>query len=157
MADIVSDGLTRVSWLTSCASTAAPTTAELNAGVALESFVTADGWNAKTSTDDVDNSALNSTQNTMLPGRRTDSIELTFKQQGKTATPWTTFASNPAGFLVRRSGVAATTAWAAAQKVTVYLVAAGFRDEKSPAKNELEKFAVDFKITGQTVDSATTA
>lgn len=157
MADIISDGLTRVSWVTTIANTAAPTTAELNAGVALESFITADGWNASTSTDAVDNSALNSTQNTALPGRRSDSIELTFKQQGKTAAPWTTFAGNPAGYLVRRSGVAATTAWAASQKVTVYTVSAGFRDEKAPAKNELEKFAVDFKVTGGTVDTATTA
>ena len=157
MADIISDGLTRVSWVTSIANTAAPTAAELNAGVALESFVTADGWNASTSTDDVDNSALNSTQNTVLPGRRSDSIELTFKQQGKSNAPWTTFAGNPAGYLVRRSGLSASTAWAASQKVTVYTVQAGFRDEKAPAKNELEKFAVDFKVTGAVVDTATTA
>lgn len=157
MADIISDGLTRVTWCTSIASTAAPTTAELNAGVALESFVTADGWNASTSTDDVDNSALSSTQNTVLAGRRTDSIELTFKQQGKGNPPWTTFAGNPVGYLVRRSGVTASTAWAASQKVTVYTVQAGYRDEKAPAKNELEKFAVDFKITGAVVDNATTA
>ena len=157
MADIISDGLTRVSWVTTIANTAAPTASELNAGVALEGFITADGWNASTSTDDVDNSALNSTQNTALAGRRSDSIELTFKQQGKGNAPWTTFAGNPVGYLVRRSGVAATTAWAASQKVTVYTVQAGFRDEKAPAKNELEKFAVDFKITAGTVDTATTA
>lgn len=157
MADIISDGMTRVSWVSSISSVAAPTVAELNAGVALESFITADGWDASTSTDDVDNSALNSTQNTALAGRRSDSLKLTMKQQGKGNAPWTTFASNPTGYLVRRSGVSSSTAWTASQKVTVYTVQAGFREEMPPAKNEMEKFAVDFKITAQVRDDATVA
>ena len=157
MADIISDGMTRVSWVSSISNTAAPTTTELNAGVALESYITADGWNASTDTADVDNSALNSTQNSVLAGRRTDSLELTFKQQGKGNAPWTTFASNPTGYLVRRSGVAASTAWASTQKVTVYPVQAGFRNELAPAPNTLEKFSVAFKISGAPVDTAAVA
>lgn len=157
MADIISDGLTRVTWVASISNPSAPTTTELNGGVALESFVTADGWDASTTTDSVDNSSLDSTQNTELPGRRSDSLILTFKQQGKANAPWTTFSGNPAGYLVRRSGIAKGTAWTAAQKVTVYPVSAGFRDEKAPAKNELEKFAVPFMITGAVLDNATVA
>lgn len=157
MPDIISDGLTRVSWVASISNPSAPTTSELNAGQALESFITADGWDASTSTDSVDNSALNSTQNTELPGRRSDSIELTFKQQGKSAVPWTTFSGNPAGYLVRRSGVASSTAWTTAQKITVYPVTAGFRNEMAPAKNELEKFSVPFMITGAVLDNAAVA
>lgn len=157
MPDIVSDGLTRVTWVPSIASPAAPTAAELNGGVALEGFITADGWDASTSTDPVDNSALNSTQNTQLAGRRSDTVTLTFKQQGKTAAPWTTFAGQPTGYLVRRSGVASGTAWASGQKVTVYPVQAGYRDEKAPAKNEMEKFAVPFYMTGQVLDTAAVA
>lgn len=157
MPDIISDGLTRVSWVASISNPSAPTTTELNLGVALEGFITADGWDASTSTDPVDNSALNSTQNTQLPGRRSDDVTLMFKQQGKTSAPWTTFAGNPAGYLVRRSGVASGTAWASGQKITVYPVQAGFRDEKAPAKNEMEKFAVQFFITGQVLDTAAVA
>ena len=157
MADIISDGMTRVTWVASLASPGAPTTTELNGGTALESTITADGWDATTSTDPVDNSALDSTQNTELAGRRSDGLTLTFKQQGKANAPWTTFAGNPAGYLVRRSGVAKGTAWASGQKVTVYPVQAGFRDEKAPAKNELEKFAVPFLITSAVLDTAAVA
>ncbi len=157
MADIVSDGMTRVSWVSSISNTAAPTTAELNAGVALESYITADGWSASTDTADVDVSALNSTQNATLAGRRTDTVELTFKQQGKSNAPWSTFASNPSGYLVRRSGVASSTAWASSQKVTVIPCQAGFRNELAPAPNTVEKFSVAFKVSSAPVDTASVA
>jgi len=157
VADIVSDGFTRISWITSVSNPAAPTTAELNAGVALESYITADGLDMTTETQEVDNSALNSTQNTALVGRRGDSVELTFKSQGKAGAPWTTFASNPNGWLVRRSGLAASTAWTAAQKVTVIPCQAGYRQEMPPAANTLEKFSVKFVISGTVQDGATVA
>lgn len=157
MADIISDAFTRVSWVPTIANTAAPTAGELNGGTALELFITADGYDGSVSTDKVDNTALASNQNTALVGRRSDQYTMTFKQQGKTNPPWTTFAGNPSGYLVRRSGLAAATAWTSGQKVTVIPVQAGYRDEKTPAKNELEKFAVEMVISGPVVDTATVA
>ena len=70
MSDIISDGYTRVSWVSSISNTAAPTTTELNAGVALESYITADGYENGVTTAKVDTTALNSTQNTAAAGRR---------------------------------------------------------------------------------------
>lgn len=157
IADILADGMTRVSWVPTISNTSAPTTAELNAGVALESFITPDGLGINTSTDTVDNSALNSTQSTVLPGRRADEVSLTFKQQGQSAAPWTTFASRPSGFLVVRRGVASATAWTAAQKVQVYPCTAGDRQILPPAANELEKFTVPLMVTAAVVDTATVA
>jgi len=157
VADILADGNTRLSWVTTISNTAAPTTSELNAGVALESFVTPDGLSISTSTDTVDNSALNSTQSTVLPGRRGDEISLTFKQQGQGAAPWTTFASRPAGYLVVRRGIASTTAWTASQKVQVYPCTAGDRQLQPPAANELEKFTVPLMVTAAVNDAATVA
>lgn len=157
MTDIASDGMTRVSWVTTISNTAAPTTAELNAGVALESFITPDGLSISTSTAAVDNSALNSTDNTALAGRRSDEISITFKQQGQSAAPWTTFAGKPSGYVVVRSGIAAATAWTASQKVQVYPMQAGDRQKSSPAPNELEKFTVPFFKSGAVNDSATVA
>lgn len=157
MPDIISDGMTRISWVASISNAGAPTVAELNAGVALESLITADGLDTPTTSDRVDNSSLASTQNTELIGRRTDQPTLTFKQQGKTAAPWTTFAGKPSGYLVRRTGVAASTAWTASQKVTVMPVQAGYRNELAAAKNEVEKFSVDFAVTGEVRDDATVA
>jgi len=157
MSDIISDGYTRVSWVLSISNTAAPTTTELNAGVALESYITADGYENGVTTAKVDTTALNSTQNTAAAGRREDTVKLTMKQQGKGNPPWTTFASNPSGYLVRRSGVAASTAWASSQKVTVIPCQAGFREEFSPAANMVEKLAVEFIVNGAVVDTAAVA
>lgn len=157
MPDIVADGATRVSWVTTISNTAAPTTAELNAGVALEGFITPDGLKIGTSTDGIDSSALNSTQNTQVAGRRKDDVELTFKNQGQGAAPWTTFAGKPTGYVVVRRSIAATTAWAASQKVQVFPAQAGDRQLVPPAANDLEKFVVPFFVSGTVQDAATVA
>ena len=157
MADIVMDGNVKVAWVTTISNTSAPTSSELNAGVDLTSWITPDGLNITTETADVDTTAVNSTQNTYAVGRRTDSASLTFKHQGFAAAPWTTFASNPSGYVVVRRGIAGSTAWAASQKVLVYPAQAGYRALAPYAANEVEKFSVDFKINGIVVDSATTA
>ena len=157
MPDIISDGATKVSWVTTISNTAAPTTAELNAGVALESFITPDGLSLNTSTDPVDNTSIASTQSTQVAGRRNDEVEITFKQQGQGAAPWTTFASRPNGYLVVRRGVATATAWTAAQKVQVFPAQAGDRQMIAPAPNEVEKFSVKCFISGVVQDAATVA
>jgi hypothetical protein len=45
MADITADGKTRVYWVTTISNINAPTTTELNAGIALQATMTADGLN----------------------------------------------------------------------------------------------------------------
>jgi hypothetical protein len=157
MADIVGDGMIRVSWVTTISNTAAPTVAEINAGVSLEGLITPDGYNVTTSEAEVDNSALNSTDDTRLPGRRADSIEITFKHQGDGAAPFTTFASKPVGYIVERTSVAATTAFATSQKVRVFPVQAGNRNKLARAANEVEKFSVKFYKSSAAVDQATVA
>lgn len=157
MPDIVGDGNVRIAWVTSISNTSAPTAAELIAGVDLTSNITPDGWNVTTSEAEVDNSALNSTDDTRLPGRRADDIEVTFKHQGDTSVPYTTFASKPAGFLVERTSVAYATAFTAAQKVRVFPVTAGNRNKLPRTPNELEKFAVKFYKSSAVIDLATVA
>lgn len=148
MADLISDGLTKVNWVTTISNTAAPTAAEINAGVSLESFITPDGLGISTSTDAVDAASLASTQDAEIPGRRKDTITLTFKDQGESAAPWTTFASRPSGYLVVRRGIASTTTFAAAQKVHVYPATAGDRQPMASAKNEVLKFQLPIFVTG---------
>jgi len=157
MADIVADGKTRIAWVTTISDTDGPTVAELNAGVDLTTTITADGWQVNTSTASVDTSDLSSTDDTFLPGRRTDDISVTFKSQGDSAAPWTTFASRPAGYLVERVGVAYDTAWTAAQKVRVFPVTAGDRGRIPAAANEVIKFTVPFMKSAPVVDQATVA
>lgn len=150
MADIISDGMTKVSWVTTISNTAAPTAAELNAGVALEALLTPDGLGITTTTDAVDAASLASVQDAEIPGRRKDSIVLTFKDQGEAAAPFTTFASRPSGYVVVRRGVSVTgtPTYVAAQKVHVYPATAGDRQPQGSAKNELLKLVVPIFVTG---------
>lgn len=153
MADIVSDGMTSVWWLLTCANPAAPTAAEITAGVALHSFITPDGLDRTVTTAMVDTGALDSVQDSEIPGRRKDEQTLTFKHQGDGAAPFTTFASRPSGFLVIRYGVASTTAIAAAQKVDVIPARAGDRQRVKGAANEVMKFSVPISATGPVNES----
>ena len=155
MADILGDGAIKVSWCTTISNTSAPTAAECTSGVALETFITPDGLDIQVTTDAVDASSIASTQYQEIPGRRKDSITITFKSQGDSAAPFTTFAARPSGFLVVRYGLAATTAYAAAQKVDVYPCTAGDRQRISPAANEMLKFSVGMFVTSPMVPAAT--
>lgn len=156
MADIVDDGMTKVSFVATISDTAAPTVAELNAGTALESFLTPDGLGMEFGNDSVDVTALSSTYNAELPGRQTVSTELTLKHQGDASAPFSTFAAKPEGYVVVRRHVAATTAWAAGQLAEVYPVQIGTRRRMAPAANEVLKFTVQAFHTSAPV-SATVA
>ena len=151
MPDIISDGQTKVLWVTTIATPSAPTSAELTAGVALELLITPDGFNITPTQDMVDTSSLASTQDSEVPGRYKETGDLTFKQQGYTAAPWMTFDDTtpgvrPSGFLVTRIGKPSTTAIAAADKVTVRAVKVGRRNELPATKNEVVKFSMPVAI-----------
>lgn len=147
MADIISDGMTKVVWCTTIADASAPTEAEVLAGTALESWITPDGLDRSTEESRIDVSSLASVQDQEVAGRRKETVILTMKNQGVSNAPYSTFASYPAGYLVIRTGVDSTTAAAAAQVVDVYTVKAGTRQHVAPAPNEVLKFRVEFYST----------
>lgn len=157
MADIINDGMTKVSFVPTISDTSAPTTTELNAGQSLEGFLTADGLGQEWGTEPVGTTALSSTYGTELPGRRTISTNLTLKHQGDGAAPFSTFASKPTGYLVIRRYVASTTAWTAAQTVEVHPVQSGIRARSAVAANEVLKFTVKLAHTAAPVEAATVA
>jgi len=158
--DIISDGKTKVTFVAAAddiADTNAPTVAELGAGVDVEAFITPDGMAIELSDDSVDTSALNSTFSTMKVGRSSVSIEITFKDQGKDAAPWTTVEGRAAGFLVVRRNVDSETGYAAADEVEVYTVTCGDIKIVPAAENEVSKFAVDMFSSSDPVLDATVA
>lgn len=157
MADLLADGTTKVSFCTSIANIAAPTVAELNAGTALEAIITPDGLDITPSTAAVATGALNSTFDTQAAGRRSYDIALTFKRQTPTDTPVNLFPYQTAGYLVVRDNLAASTAWAASQKVQVYPVQSGEPNRVKPAANEVKKLTVSFFMTGDANTNATVA
>jgi len=150
------DNNTRVWWVTTLSSTTSPTATQINAGVALETFLPPDGVDVSPDQNFVDVSALNSASELQSLGRTKVDMSLTMFRRA-TDTAWTTFASNPAGFIVIRRGVVNTTTGAASQKVEVYPALAGVRAPMKPAANEAEKFTVKFGLTADYVTEATVA
>lgn len=149
MPDITSDGKTRVSWVTSIANINAPTTTELNAGILLQSTLTADGlMGLAPDTADVDTSSLASTFNTNVNGRTSFSgTGLRLKKQSGTDTIFTTLVRDTAGYLVVRRSVAESTAWASAQGVEVYPALCGEVKRLDPEPNSVERYEVPLKVT----------
>jgi hypothetical protein len=149
MADITSDGKTRVYWVSSIANINAPTTTELNAGIDLTSTLTADGLSGfQPDTADVDTSSLASTFTTNVNGRTSFSnTQLTLKKQSGTDTIFTTLVRDTAGYVVIRRSVAQATAWTTAQGSEVYPALCEEVARIDPAPNTVERYMIGIKIT----------
>lgn len=159
MADIISDGKTRVSWVPTIANKAAPTTTELNAGMLLHDTMTPDGLSGfQPETARIDTSSLGSTFNTQRNGRASfDGPVLRFKKQDGTDTIYNTLTLGTTGYVVVRTSVAASTAWAAAQKVRVYPAECGEVVHIDPEENSLERYEVPVTVTDKPELRATVA
>ncbi len=149
MADIVADGRTRVSWVPTIANIAAPTTTELNAGLLLQSLLTADGLAGfQPETAKVDTSSLASTFNTARNGRTSfDSPMLTLKKQDTGDTAYTTLIRDAVGYIVVRTSLTESTAYASTQAVRVYPVQCGEVQHVDVEENSLERYQVPLTIT----------
>lgn len=149
MADIIADGKTRVAFVTSIANIAAPTTTELNAGLLLQSLLTADGLGGfQPSTAKVDTSSLASTFSTAKNGRTSfDSPMLTLKRQDTGDTAYTTLIRGATGFIVVRSSVTESTAWTSTQVIRVYPVECGEVQHVDLEANAIERYQVPLTIT----------
>jgi len=147
MADIVGDGFIRVYAVPTIASLAAPTVAELNAGIKLQSLITADGLiGFRPETADVDTSALDAVFNTALPGRASFSgMMLRLKKQDGTDTVYNTLVKGYRFFTVIRRSVAEGTAWTIGDKAQVHPVACGETAWVDPEPNVLERYEVPLK------------
>lgn len=159
MADSNADGRTKVYSVPSIANIAAPTVAELNAGVALDGLMTPDGLvGFEPDTGDVDNSKLNSTFSTVSAGRASFSGTLIrlIKQTG-TDTVYNTLVYGFATNIVVRRDVSAGTAWATSDKVEVYPAQCGEVRNLAPEANAVHKYEVMTKITSQPNLRATVA
>lgn len=159
MADLISDGKTRVAWLATVANINAPAVAELTAGADYTARITPDGLKLDPSTADVDTSSLASTFDTKTAGRIGFDVELTFKRGDNPAddAPYTTLKYGVSGFLAVRRGVPYSTAWTTGQKVEIYPITCGEPQNSSPAANEVMKFVSPMKVTDAPATSATVA
>lgn len=151
MADIPLDGKVRVAYVPAIANIAAPTTTELNAGMLLQSTMTADGLGGfRPETADVDTSSLASTFNTVTLGRVSYSnMMLRLKKQDGTDTIWNTLTRGTTGFIVLRRYIDQATAWASTQKVQVYPVIFAIEADVDPEPNSLGRWESPIKLTSE--------
>jgi len=133
MTVVIIDGRVKVTWATAIANVAAPTVAELNAGTALQGYITPDGLDITPSTGKVDISNLGSKYTTNRAGRRAFDVTIKFHHDSPTDTPYNLFPYNTDGFLIVRRGVDATTAWGSGDKVEVYPINTGEAMQEKPA------------------------
>lgn len=149
MADELADGNIRVTCFPSCASIAAPTVAELNAGILLQNIITPDGligWEPDTA--DVPTGALASVFNTVDLGRISFSgTMLRLKKQVTGDTAYTTLGTmGTATYIGIRLGYPEATAWAAAQPLRVFPIKTGARRDLTPEENSVRKYEIPCKI-----------
>jgi hypothetical protein len=159
VADSNVDGRTKVYQVPTISNIAAPTVAELNAGVALDGLITPDGLvGFEPDTADVDNAKLNSTFDTVTAGRASFSGTLLrlIKQTG-TDTVYNTLVYGFATNIVVRRDVTAGTAWTIGDKVEVYPVQCGEVRNLAPEGNSVHKYEIITKITTQPNLRATVA
>lgn len=151
MADIIVDGQTKVYYVPTISSIAAPTTTELNAGTALTATLIPAGLEGfENTTADVDNTSLASTFDTKLPGRQSFSgTGLVLKKQDGTDTVFNLLSvPGTNGYIVIRDGSSYATAWAASDKVEVYPIRTAAHSMMGRGEaNSLLKYRVPTPIT----------
>lgn len=149
MADYGFDGMIKTSFVSTIANVAAPTVAELNAGVSLEGQLTADGLSVSAETAGVDTSKLNSTSNSEIIGRDTFSVAVTYVRGGHAAATavQNALVRGASGFLVVRRDIVSTTAWTIGQKVEVYPVQCKRANPATPAANALQTVEIGMSVT----------
>ncbi len=149
MADVIGDGREAWWWVPSIANIAAPTAAEINAGVRISQWMTKDGASGfMPSTADAPTSGKESVFDTATNGRITfgDTI-LRFKRQDAVDTVYNTLTQDTPGNLVRRNSLLAATTVASTQKLEVYPVICSLRGRLDQDDNQPERFQVPVKIT----------
>lgn len=148
MGDIPIDGMVKVYAVPTISNIAAPTAAELNAGIRLANTMTADGLGGfKAETADVDTSSLASIINTATNGRDSyPGLMLRFKKQTGTDTIYNTLVRGYEFYVVIRRYVAEATAWASSDAVEVFPVVCAQTSNVAPEPNTLGRYEVPLKL-----------
>jgi len=145
VADIILDGKVKVWSVPTISNIAAPTTAELNAGVNIGQYMPKDGVKGfMPDTGEVDNTKLTSTYGTSRAGLgELKPGSLTFFRQTPTDTIWALFVYGYlTNIVIRRQGSLETAAWASTNQVEVFPIECGFRQDQDFAENELQKYMI---------------
>lgn len=153
-------GVARVWWLTACANVAAPTVAEINAGVDLTPHLRRDGLDTPREGNEVDASDMASLDQKQSVGSRTTgpiALEIYRDSVPGSETAYTALAEDSVGFLVVRPFGGSTVAPAAAQKVENYPTTVSVRGRVKSGLDENQRANVKLVVTGVVNLNATVA
>lgn len=154
MAKMLADGNIKATFVPTIADIAAPKAATELAATSvlpLECLITADGLSISVDEAVVSLPALCETFDAESPGRAKYAIDLTMYRHVATADDeaWTTLLRGLSGYLVIRYGVAATAAYAAADKLLVFPVTFGERKPNPTEANGGVTFSSHAYVTSQ--------
>lgn len=140
----VYEGQYKVYWLTSCASIAAPTVAEIAAGKYIGALVTKDGVALNVTENAVDTASIDDTFDSQVGGSYGLKPELTLMRDDTTETNgWDLIVKGTNGFLlIGQFGSVATT-----KKCIVIPAQMGIGKPINSATNTVQKFTVAFFAT----------
>lgn len=147
MAVVIIDGRVRVQWCTAITNMASPTVAELNAGTALETFITPTGLNITPTTGAVPVSNLASKADAERAGRVKYAVKCVFHHDGTSDVAWNLFQYRVNGFMAVRRGLDRTVAFSSTQPIEVYALECAEPDQVDPAPSGVWDFNLDFFLT----------
>lgn len=157
---VAADGNIKVVWCTSVTATA-PTTTQLNAGVDLSFYLSADGFTTSVSEQTITDDRLADVQTFENKGRTQYSIDNLRYVYNLTSAPdnaaYNALTPNVQGFLVVRFQIPPATAWAAGQKVDVWPVILGEQQKEPPAANSVLHVVQKPFVIGQVIKDAVVA
>ena len=142
------DEYTKVAICTAIADINAPTTAELNAGTDLSTWIVKDGLETPTNQNTIKVATLANRYDAEIPGTYSGPVKLTCVRDSVSGDDdaWTLFQLDLVVFTVVRRMIKWDTAWTAAQKVEVYPGVCGQKLMAKSAENEPQRFEIT--ITG---------
>lgn len=161
MADIPStpfDGNMAVWLVPTIANPAAPTVAEIAAGVDISCYLTPDGYAPTADQATITDDRLCSTETFGQPGRKTRGLTLTGIDNTNSTNETTynelvdTLVEGTPMFVVRRRGIPYETPIAAAQQVSVLPIKPGMKQDVAPEANSVIRSTWPTFVTGTGYD-----
>lgn len=149
MSRYVHEGQTKVAFVTTIASIAAPTVAELGAGTELSSLLTKDGLQVPDQQNMVDSSTLSDTFDAQRVGSWGGGVTLQGFRDNASDDLWDLAVYGTEGHIVVRRGSAYDDAWAAADVVEVYPIQMHEPVPNQTASNEEARFTVACAVTSE--------
>lgn len=149
MAEYTFEHFTKVSWVPTIASIAAPTAAEVTAGTDISNLLTKDGLQTPSSQNMVDNGTLADRFDAQSVGTYGGNITLKARRETVTDAAWNLFSWGEEGYLVVRRGVDHSTAFTVADEVEVYPAQSHEPVMDNSAPNANQTFTVALAVTSE--------